>query len=138
MEATETTSVAFQGTGNLSKGAASSVSRAIRRPSCRFCGAALEVTFADLGSTPLCESFIAPERLCRPPPLRKEKFPEMVLFCTVTKTPRLYTPPPKSAVFPERVLYCKITVPERLYRPPPKSAEFPVRVLLRTVRFSLL
>ena len=32
-------------------------------PSCRFCGAPLEHTFVDLGLSPLCESYVAPEDL---------------------------------------------------------------------------
>jgi SAM-dependent methyltransferase len=32
-------------------------------PSCRFCGAPLEHTFVDLGLSPLCESYVAPEAL---------------------------------------------------------------------------
>src|SRR3954466_13513910 len=30
---------------------------------CRFCGAPLSRTFVDLGMSPLCESYVAPERL---------------------------------------------------------------------------
>jgi hypothetical protein len=33
------------------------------RPSCRFCGSPLTTTFVDLGMSPLCESFVPPERL---------------------------------------------------------------------------
>jgi SAM-dependent methyltransferase len=32
-------------------------------PTCRFCGADLEHTFVDLGMSPLCESYVAPEAL---------------------------------------------------------------------------
>src|ERR1700690_2536411 len=32
-------------------------------PSCRFCGAALTHTLVDLGMSPLCESFLAPDQL---------------------------------------------------------------------------
>ena len=32
-------------------------------PSCRFCGSLLEHTLVDLGTSPLCESFVRPERL---------------------------------------------------------------------------
>ena len=32
-------------------------------PPCRFCGAPLEHTFVDLGLSPLCESYVAPEEL---------------------------------------------------------------------------
>src|ERR1700749_3673782 len=31
-------------------------------PSCRFCRAALRHTFVDLGMSPLCESYVPPER----------------------------------------------------------------------------
>ena len=31
--------------------------------SCRFCGARLEDTFVDLGLSPLCEKYVAPDRL---------------------------------------------------------------------------
>jgi SAM-dependent methyltransferase len=34
-----------------------------RAARCRFCGAPLEVTFVDLGMSPLCESYVPPERL---------------------------------------------------------------------------
>ncbi len=33
----------------------------IMPPACRFCGAPLRDTFVDLGPSPLCESFIAPD-----------------------------------------------------------------------------
>jgi len=33
------------------------------RPTCRFCGKLLEVTFVDLGMSPLCESFLQADRL---------------------------------------------------------------------------
>jgi SAM-dependent methyltransferase len=32
-------------------------------PRCRFCGASLSTTFIDLGMSPLCETYIAPEQL---------------------------------------------------------------------------
>ena len=32
-------------------------------PTCRMCGAALTETFVDLGMSPLCESYVAEERL---------------------------------------------------------------------------
>ena len=32
-------------------------------PTCRFCGAGLERTFVDLGMSPLCESYVPPERV---------------------------------------------------------------------------
>src|SRR5947208_16879118 len=32
-------------------------------PACRFCGAALAHTFVDLGMSPLCESYVAADRL---------------------------------------------------------------------------
>jgi SAM-dependent methyltransferase len=35
-------------------------------PACRLCGAALAHTFVDLGLSPLCESYVAPENLDRP------------------------------------------------------------------------
>jgi SAM-dependent methyltransferase len=34
-----------------------------RLPSCRFCSAPLRDTFVDLGMSPLCESYVSPERL---------------------------------------------------------------------------
>jgi hypothetical protein len=34
-----------------------------KQASCRFCGAKLEHTFVDLGMSPLCESYLAPEHL---------------------------------------------------------------------------
>jgi SAM-dependent methyltransferase len=36
---------------------------AAAQPSCRFCGAPLRHTFVDLGMSPLCESYVAAERL---------------------------------------------------------------------------
>ena len=45
--------------------------------SCRLCGASLEHTFVDLGMSPLCESFLAPEELDRMEPY----FPLHVLVC---------------------------------------------------------
>jgi hypothetical protein len=37
--------------------------RATAAPRCRFCGLPLSRTFADLGMSPLCESFVPPERV---------------------------------------------------------------------------
>ena len=34
-------------------------------PACRFCGAPLRHTFVDLGMSPLCESYLAPDQLNR-------------------------------------------------------------------------
>jgi 2-polyprenyl-3-methyl-5-hydroxy-6-metoxy-1,4-benzoquinol methylase len=34
-----------------------------RQPACRFCGARLDETFVDLGMSPLCEKYVAPDRL---------------------------------------------------------------------------
>src|SRR3989440_5021619 len=47
------------------------------RARCRFCGAALEHTLVDLGSSPLCESFVPPERANEPEPF----FPLHVWIC---------------------------------------------------------
>ena len=44
---------------------------------CRLCGAELEHTFVDLGMSPLCESFLAPEQLDAMEPY----FPLHVLVC---------------------------------------------------------
>jgi len=33
---------------------------------CRFCGARLEDTFVDLGTSPLCEKYVAPHQLSEP------------------------------------------------------------------------
>jgi SAM-dependent methyltransferase len=35
----------------------------VNNPCCRFCGAVLRHTFVDLGMSPLCESYVAPEQL---------------------------------------------------------------------------
>jgi len=35
----------------------------VNSPCCRFCGTALRHTFVDLGMSPLCESYVAPEQL---------------------------------------------------------------------------
>jgi hypothetical protein len=45
---------------------------------CRFCGASLELTVVDLGMSPLCESFVAAERLERMEPT----YPLHVRACT--------------------------------------------------------
>src|SRR4051812_6839634 len=37
-------------------------------PTCRLCGAALELTFVDLGASPLCESFLSADELDRMEP----------------------------------------------------------------------
>ncbi len=37
--------------------------RAVTPPACRFCGAALQHTFVDLGMSPLCESYVPAERV---------------------------------------------------------------------------
>src|SRR5246127_3933597 len=37
-------------------------------PQCRFCGAALEHTFVDLGMSPLCESYVSCDHLNRMEP----------------------------------------------------------------------
>lgn len=38
----------------------------VQYPSCRLCGAALTETFVDLGMSPLCESYVAPENVDAP------------------------------------------------------------------------
>ena len=54
--------------------AASTVSHPSRPPAtarsfaCRFCGAPLQTSFVDLGMSPLCESFVGPERLAEMEP----------------------------------------------------------------------
>ena len=45
--------------------------------SCRFCGAALELTVVDLGMSPLCESFVPAERLEQMEPF----YPLIVYVC---------------------------------------------------------
>jgi SAM-dependent methyltransferase len=45
---------------------------------CRFCGAELEVVFADLGMSPLCETFLAPDELNQMEPF----FPLLVWVCS--------------------------------------------------------
>ena len=39
---------------------------AVHIAKCRFCGAALERSFVDLGMSPLCESYVDAEELSRP------------------------------------------------------------------------
>jgi hypothetical protein len=46
-------------------------------PECRFCGQPLKMTFVDLGMSPLCESFLAPDRLNRMEPF----YPLHVYVC---------------------------------------------------------
>jgi SAM-dependent methyltransferase len=48
-------------------------------PDCRFCGSPLERTLIDLGMSPLCESFVPPERLDAMEPF----FPLHVRICDV-------------------------------------------------------
>jgi hypothetical protein len=45
---------------------------------CRFCGAGLEVTFVDLGMSPLCESFLRPDQLDQMEPF----YPLHVRICS--------------------------------------------------------
>ena len=47
-------------------------------PSCRCCGRALTETFADLGMTPLANSFVAPERAAMPEPF----YPLHAMVCS--------------------------------------------------------
>src|SRR5262245_51470574 len=59
-----------------------SVEEALRKPiamlpSCRLCGAGLHRTFVDLGVSPLCESFVAPENVDTMEPF----YPLHVLVC---------------------------------------------------------
>ena len=35
----------------------------MNNPTCQFCNSKLEHTFVDLGMSPLCESYLAPEQL---------------------------------------------------------------------------
>ena len=44
---------------------------------CRFCGARLEDTFVDLGMSPLCESYVRPDRLSEP----ERFYPLHALIC---------------------------------------------------------
>src|SRR5262245_19161576 len=39
---------------------------AIGAPACRFCGEPLRTTFADLGLSPLANSYVEPENIARP------------------------------------------------------------------------
>jgi SAM-dependent methyltransferase len=50
---------------------------AVRRPACRFCGAALAATAVDLGMSPLCERFLRADQLDEMEPF----FPLRVLVC---------------------------------------------------------
>jgi SAM-dependent methyltransferase len=56
---------------------ASRASSAHAAPRCRLCGGRLEHTFVDLGMSPLCESFLAPEQIDAMEPY----FPLHVLVC---------------------------------------------------------
>jgi len=47
-------------------------------PACRFCGAALEHVFADLGTMPLANGFLEPDALARPEPA----YPLIARLCT--------------------------------------------------------
>jgi SAM-dependent methyltransferase len=46
-------------------------------PSCRFCGASVDAVFADLGSSPLANSYLSPEQVLRP----ETFYPLRVLVC---------------------------------------------------------
>ncbi|MDH5615642.1 MAG: SAM-dependent methyltransferase, partial [Acidimicrobiia bacterium] len=41
----------------------SGLDQGTHRATCRFCGAPLHHTVVDLGTSPLCESFVPPDRL---------------------------------------------------------------------------
>jgi hypothetical protein len=74
--------------------ASAHVERAVPEPSCRFCGVALTTTFVDLGMSPLCESFVTPERANVAEPF----FPLHVRVCDVCKLVQL-----ESYVAPEDI-----------------------------------
>jgi 2-polyprenyl-3-methyl-5-hydroxy-6-metoxy-1,4-benzoquinol methylase len=54
-------------------------------PSCRFCGAPLRETFADLGVTPLSNAFISPDEADRPEP----RFPLHAFVCGICRLVQL-------------------------------------------------
>src|SRR5262249_22717219 len=56
----------------------SASSESPRPNTCRFCGATLSRTFADLGMSPLCESYLAPEQLNQKEPF----YPLHVFVCS--------------------------------------------------------
>ncbi len=49
----------------------------MQEPLCRFCGMPLQVTFVDLGKSPLCETYLAPDQLNQMEPF----FPLHVYLC---------------------------------------------------------
>jgi SAM-dependent methyltransferase len=53
------------------------VAATVAESSCRFCGASLKAVFADLGSSPLANSYIAPERMSAMEPF----YPLRALVC---------------------------------------------------------
>ena len=64
---------------------------------CRLCGTTLIHTFVDLGLTPLCESFVAPEHLDSMEPFYPLR-PQVCHECFLVQLPELVPP---EAIFTE-------------------------------------
>src|SRR5262249_51205433 len=64
-------------------------------PVCRFCAARLEDTFVDLGMSPLCESYIRPDRLSEPEPF----YPLHAFICRQCLLVQLDAVVPPEAIF---------------------------------------
>jgi SAM-dependent methyltransferase len=67
------------------------------RPSCRFCGARLELTVVDLGMSPLCESFLRPDQIRQMEPF----FPLHVFACERCYLVQLESFVPPDEIFTE-------------------------------------
>jgi len=67
------------------------------RPSCRFCGARLELTVVDLGMSPLCESFLRPDQIRQMEPF----FPLHVFACEQCYLVQLESFVPPDEIFTE-------------------------------------
>jgi len=66
-------------------------------PSCRFCAARLEDTFVDLGMSPLCESYVRPDRLSEP----ERFYPLHALICRQCLLVQLDAVVPPQEIFSE-------------------------------------
>src|SRR4030095_16821609 len=66
-------------------------------PACRFCAAALRHVFVDLGTTPLCESYVSAERYHEP----EAVYPLRAYVCAPSSLVRLEALVPAEAIFTE-------------------------------------
>ena len=79
------------------EGALTGAETADVQPTCRFCGAPLELTVVDLGMSPLCESFLRADRIRRMEPF----YPLHVFACEQCYLVQLETFVPPDEIFSE-------------------------------------